>query len=111
MRTKVKLAAAEEALERLLDAFERELLEATDEEIMEAARNLGLDPQMKSSAVFAGLTYPAKPQLHDFFDMDQFNKAMLKKPAGGDKLPTQSESDANSRPVAVSPVTQNFSKH
>lgn len=42
--------------ERLLVALERELIEATDEEILEAARDLGMNPAIKGSAAFFGVT-------------------------------------------------------
>lgn len=42
-------------LEHLLAALERELIEATDEEILEAARDLGMNPAMKGSAAFFGI--------------------------------------------------------
>lgn len=45
-----------ERFERLLTALERELIEATDEEVLEAARDLGMDPAMKGSAAFFGVT-------------------------------------------------------
>lgn len=69
MRTKVKTIASEVKLTRILDAFARELVEASDEEISAAATDLGMDLQKWSSA-FAGLTYPARPELADFFDLD-----------------------------------------
>jgi hypothetical protein len=43
-------------LERLLAALERELLDATDEEILAAAKELGMDPTMKGSSAFSGVT-------------------------------------------------------
>lgn len=43
------------ALNRILDALERELVAATDEEILEAAKDLGMNPLMKGSAAFLGL--------------------------------------------------------
>jgi len=70
MRTKVKKGSPELALSRILDAFARELIDASDEEILEAAKDLGMDPRMRESAAFAGVTYPARPQLSDFFDID-----------------------------------------
>jgi hypothetical protein len=71
MRSKVKAAAREVvALNRILQALEQELIEATDEEVIAAAKDLGMDPTMKGSGVFAGLKYPARPQLSDFFDLD-----------------------------------------
>jgi len=45
-----------ERLEGLLDALEQELLEATDEEILAAASDLGMNPGMKGSAAFFGVT-------------------------------------------------------
>ena len=44
-----------ERFERLLAALERELIEATDQEILEAARDLGMNPAMKGSAAFFGI--------------------------------------------------------
>jgi len=44
-----------ERFERLLAALERELIEATDEEILEAAGELGMNPAMKGSAAFFGI--------------------------------------------------------
>ena len=44
-----------ERLERLLAALERELVEATDQEILEAAGELGMNPAMKGSAAFIGI--------------------------------------------------------
>jgi hypothetical protein len=45
-----------ERFECLLAALERDLLEATDEEILEAAGDLGMNPVMKGSAAFFGVT-------------------------------------------------------
>jgi hypothetical protein len=44
-----------ERFERLLAALERELIEATDEEVLAAARELGMNPAMKGSAAFFGI--------------------------------------------------------
>jgi hypothetical protein len=50
-------------LERLLAALERELIDATDEEVLAAAKELGMDPTMKGSSAFFGvkmlLSWPA----------------------------------------------------
>ena len=71
MRTKVKQipASPEARLTRLLEALERELIDASDEEILAAANDLGMNPKMKGSAAFAGLRYSARPQLSDFFEL------------------------------------------
>lgn len=65
-----KLTAPEMTLARLLVALESELLGASDEEVLEAARDLGMDPGMKGSAASAGLKYFSQPRLSDFFELD-----------------------------------------
>ena len=55
MRTKLNVSEPEMALNRILDALERELIDASDEEILEAAKDLGMNPLMKGSAAFLGL--------------------------------------------------------
>ena len=70
MRTEMKGVFPEAALERLLVALERELIEATDEEILEAAHDLGMKPEMKGSAAFLGLRYAIGPRFADFFGTD-----------------------------------------
>jgi hypothetical protein len=71
MRTNVKKTSAspEAKLTRVLEALEQELIDASDEEIIAAAIELGMNPKMKGSAIFAGLKYPTQPQLADFFDL------------------------------------------
>jgi hypothetical protein len=49
------------ALERLLVALEDELLQATDEEVLAAAHELGINPAMKGSAAFFGVTMLVRP--------------------------------------------------
>jgi hypothetical protein len=88
MRTKVNVTAPHVALARLLEALGQELLEASDEEIMEAAKDLGMDPRMRGSAAFAGLTYPARAQLSDFFELGAFRQ-----------LPVAAERIANATPA------------
>jgi hypothetical protein len=62
-------AFPETALERVLDALEHELVAASDTDILEAANDLGMQPQMKGSAAFIGLRYAsATPRAEDFFD-------------------------------------------
>ncbi|MGB6487584.1 MAG: hypothetical protein WBE91_11930 [Steroidobacteraceae bacterium] len=51
-----KAEQLEERLDGLLDALEQELTEATDEEILAAASDLGMNPAMKGSAAFFGVT-------------------------------------------------------
>lgn len=69
MRTRVMHAFPETALERILDALEHELVAASDADILEAANDLGMKPQMKGSAALIGLRYSsAMPRAEDFFD-------------------------------------------
>ena len=77
MRTKVRRPSADVALTRILIALEQELIDASDEEVMQAAKDLGMDPTMRESAAFAGLTYTGQPQLSDFFDMEAFARPRL----------------------------------
>jgi hypothetical protein len=74
MRTKVKVALPEVVLTRILEAFGQELIDVSDEEIMEAAEDLGMNPHMKGSAAFLGLTFPAKPDVSDFFDVEAIKR-------------------------------------
>jgi hypothetical protein len=58
----------ETSLERVLNALERELVEASDADILEAANDLGMKPGMKGSAAFLGLRYAsATRRTEDFF--------------------------------------------
>lgn len=52
----MKTTRSELALERILLALERELVNVTDDEILAAAQELGINPTMKGSAVFFGVT-------------------------------------------------------
>ena len=56
----MKTMNPERRLERLLVALEHDLLEATDEEILAAAKELGMNPAMKGSAAFFGVTRLAR---------------------------------------------------
>ena len=76
MRPKLTPAAPAAALGRILDRLDRELIEASDEDILEAARDLGMNPMMKGSAAFIGLRVPAMAQFADFFDSDALRSAL-----------------------------------
>lgn len=69
MRTRLMHLFPETAFERILEALERELIEATDADILEAANDLGMKPGMKGSAAFLGLRrLCAPPRSEDFFE-------------------------------------------
>jgi hypothetical protein len=57
----MKTVRPELGLERLLAALERDLLDATDQEILEGANELGMSPTLKGSAAFFGVTFTMKP--------------------------------------------------
>lgn len=46
----------ERELEQVLLAFEHEVIDASDEEILAAARELGMNPAMNGSSAFFGIT-------------------------------------------------------
>ncbi|HTB89808.1 MAG TPA: hypothetical protein VK743_17715 [Steroidobacteraceae bacterium] len=76
MRTKLTPATPAAALGRILDQLDRELIEASDEDILEAARDLGMNPMMKGSAAFIGLRVPAMAHVADFFDSEALKSVL-----------------------------------
>ena len=70
MRRLARTTTPISTLDRILEGLERELIDVSDEEIVEAARSLGMNLNAKESAAFFGLKGPAKPQLSDFFGFD-----------------------------------------
>ena len=63
------------ALHRLLAGLEPELVEASDEEIEQAAQDLGMDIHMKGSAAFVGVAYGMPKRVEDIFDVDELRRA------------------------------------
>jgi hypothetical protein len=90
MRTKVKVAPPEVALTRVLEGLGQELIDASDEEITAAAQGLGMDLRMKGSAAFAGLKYPAKPQLSDFFEFEACRRLQVETERATDSIRAKS---------------------
>jgi hypothetical protein len=56
----MKTTRPELGFERLLAALERDLLDATDEEILAVANELGMKPAMKGSIALFGVTFAAR---------------------------------------------------
>jgi hypothetical protein len=54
----MKARRPEVSFEHAVAALERELLEATDEEVFAAAAELGMNPSIKGSAAFFGVKSP-----------------------------------------------------
>jgi hypothetical protein len=67
----------EVALNRVLAGLEKELVEATDEEIELAAADLGMNVKMKGSAAFIGVIYTVPRRIEDIFDVGELRKAYL----------------------------------
>jgi hypothetical protein len=78
MHTKLTITPPEAALAQVLDALECELIDATDEEILEAAKDLGMNPMMKGSAAFFGVQYSQAMQWADFFESEELQIALLR---------------------------------
>ena len=76
MRTKLSVNEPETALNRVLDALERELIDASDEEILEAAKDLGMNPLMKGSAAFLGLHTLS---FAEFFESEALREVLARK--------------------------------
>jgi hypothetical protein len=75
MRTKMTPNPPEVALNRVLAGLERELVEATDEEIVQAAQDLGMDVKMKGSAAFIGVKYTIPRHAEEIFDLTAMREA------------------------------------
>jgi hypothetical protein len=71
MRNKMMSTPPEVALNRVLFGLEKELVEATDEEIEQAAQDLGMNVRMKGSAAFIGVTYTFPKRFDDIFDVQR----------------------------------------
>jgi len=77
MPAKVKSVPPEVGLVRVLEGLEPLLVEATDEEVTQAAQDLGMDLSMKGSAAFIGLKWPMVRHLSDIFDLSSFTREQL----------------------------------
>lgn len=77
MRTQMKHTFPEDALERVLRSLESELIEATDEEILAAAKELGQNPMMKGSIAFAGVMFSHRSLFAEFMDREMWKRLRL----------------------------------
>jgi DNA-directed RNA polymerase specialized sigma24 family protein len=71
-----RLLSVQQELSAIKQLFTGDVL-ALDEEITSTAQALGMNLEMRESAAFAGLTYPARPQLSDFFELEAFRQMRL----------------------------------
>ena len=74
MRNKMTRNPPEVVLNRVLAGLEKELVEATDEEIELAAQDLGMNLKMKGSAAFIGVKYTMPKSASDIFDLAQLRR-------------------------------------
>lgn len=58
MPNNLRAEYANAALLRVLEFFETEIAESSDEEVLQAAADLRMNPRMKGSVGFGGITYP-----------------------------------------------------
>jgi len=77
MRKSMTPTPPEVALSRVLAGLERELVEATDEEIEQAAQDLGMNVKMKGSAAFIGVIYTIPKRVEDIFDIETMRAAYV----------------------------------
>jgi hypothetical protein len=77
MRKGMNRTSPEVALDRVLAGLEKELVDATDEEIELAAQDLGMNVKMKGSAAFIGVIYAFPKRIEDIFDLEQLRKAYV----------------------------------
>ena len=80
------------ALNRVLAGLGQELVEATDEEIAEAAKKLGMNIRMKGSAAFLGVFGSMPKRIEDIFDVEDLRTAYVKFISGQRSLPPNDES-------------------
>jgi len=86
MRKKVIREPPEVALDRVLAGLERELVEATDEEVVQAAAELGMNVNMKGIAAFMGL-FGMPKRLEDIFDPEDPRESCIEPlPPGGARI-------------------------
>jgi hypothetical protein len=108
MRTKLTITEPQAALDRLLDALAHELIDVSDEEILAAAKELGMNPMMKGSAAFLGLRIPPVADLAEwaeFFGSEHFRSSLaalsLKSAGPSAELEHKVKARRSKRPPAV----------
>ena len=95
MRNKMTPHPPEVALNRVLAGLEKELAEASDEEISQAAEDLGMNLKMRGSAAFIGVKYTFPKRLTEVFDPADLRRFYLAHAqAGGDEPNVSNEPTA-----------------
>ena len=108
MRTRLTITEPQAALDRLLDALAHELIDVPDDEILEAAKELGMNPLMKGSAAFLGLRIAPFADLAEwaeFFQSEHFRSSLaalsLKGADAAVRLEPKAKARRAKRPPAV----------
>lgn len=86
MRTKV-IVQRVTALERVIDGLAEELIESADEEVLQAARDLRMEPTSRGSAAFIGIKYSSAWQFSDFFELTKRQPQQARADGGSRALP------------------------
>jgi hypothetical protein len=68
----------ETRLQRVLLALEQEVLQASDQELRQAAQDVGIDPDMKGSIAWVGIFYPGKVKMEEMFDLEALRRRLQK---------------------------------
>jgi hypothetical protein len=97
MRNQMKNTFPETALERVLESLETELIEASDEEILAAARELGQNPMMKGSIAFAGVMFTSRTVFAEFFDPETLQRLRQRLLTGAPRPPRKGPGPKGSR--------------
>jgi hypothetical protein len=95
-------------LTRILEALELDLIDATDEEILEAAKDLGMDPSMKGSAAFLGVKFPMSWKPEDFFEFVRMRTAAATERMR--ELSAATSTEHHGPPPVVCDISQNRKK-
>jgi hypothetical protein len=74
MPRQVTKASPERRLQRVLAALESELLQASDEEVRQAAGDSGIDPDMQGSIAWLGIFFAGTRRFDEVFDMEELRK-------------------------------------
>ena len=109
MRTKLTVTEPQAALDRLLDALAHELIDVPDDEILAAAKELGMNPMMKGSAAFLGLRVAPFADLAEwaeYFQSENFRTSLAALSLKGAGAPAQLEPKTKSRRARRPPTVE-----
>jgi len=79
MHNDVRAEFAYSVLARVLEFFDAEISQSSDEEVLGAAADLRMNPRMKGSIAFAGIRFPAHWSEADFHGLSAESLAALQR--------------------------------